>query len=289
MPARERVAAFARIGESGGDAEVEEQRRQLPLSIDIGEARLQMLAAPEIDHHPFDFDAFLREIEADPTGTGRPGSVVELHQIAIRICFTFIFKTLKAPLHSGKDSPPGRTGPDTELITLVPIAAVAASDIEHLLDLAFGTGRHQRTAYRLREGMEALPELSLAALEDGELVGSIQCWPIQLTGKDGDGTPLILVGPVAVQPGRQRAGVGRMLMDAALAQADATGNEPMMLIGDASYYERFFDFSSRHTHGWTVPGPVERDRLLARLRPGQAVPEQGILGPRVAALVPGGD
>lgn len=175
------------------------------------------------------------------------------------------------------------------MITLVPIAAVAASDIEHLLDLAFGTDRHGRTAYRLREGVEALPDLSLAALEEGELVGSIQCWPIQLTETGGDTAPLILVGPVAVAPGRQRAGIGRMLMDAALARADAAGSAPMMLIGDASYYERFFDFSSRHTRGWTVPGPVERDRLLARLRPGQVVPRQGVLGPRVAALVPGGD
>jgi predicted N-acetyltransferase YhbS len=175
------------------------------------------------------------------------------------------------------------------LITLTPIAAVAASHVEHLLDLAFGTDRHQRTAYRLREGVEALPDLSLAALEDGELIGSIQCWPIQLTGDDGDSTPLILVGPVAVAPGRQRAGVGRMLMDAALAKADAADREPMMLIGDVSYYERFFGFSSRHTRGWAVPGPVERDRLLARLRPGQVVPGHGRLGPRVAALVPGDD
>lgn len=173
------------------------------------------------------------------------------------------------------------------MITLAPIATVAASDVEHLLDHAFGTDRHQRTAYRLRDGVEALPDLSFAAIEDGVLVGSIQCWPVQLTESNGQATPLILVGPVAVEPGRQRGGVGRRLMDAALAHADAADREPMMLIGDASYYERFFDFSARHTRGWVVPGPVERDRLLARLRPGQMVPLQGELGPRVAALVPG--
>jgi predicted N-acetyltransferase YhbS len=175
------------------------------------------------------------------------------------------------------------------LITLAPIATVAASDIEHLLDLAFGTDRHQRTAYRLREGMEALPGLSLVALEDGALIGSIQCWPIQLSAGDGLSAPLILVGPVAVQPDHQRAGIGRMLMEAALAEADATDSAPMTLIGDASYYERFFGFSSLHTRGWAVPGPVDRDRLLVRLRPGQVVPARGELGPRVAALVPGGD
>ncbi len=191
-----------------------------------------------------------------------------------------------APFGNSRPTP---TGHATDLITFAPIAAVDASDVERLLDLAFGKDRHRRTAYRLREGVEALPGLSFAALEDGALVGSIQCWPIQLTENDGRATPLILVGPVAVQPDHQRAGVGRSLMELALAEADATASEPMMLIGDAAYYERFFDFSSRHTSGWTVPGPVDRDRLLARLRPGQVVSAHGTLGPRVAALVPGAD
>lgn len=171
------------------------------------------------------------------------------------------------------------------MTTLAPLSSVAHADVEQLLDLAFGTDRRGRTAYRLREGVKAIDALSLAALEDGALVGSIQCWPIEIREADGRATPLILVGPVAVQPDRQRAGIGRLLMDAMLAAADAAGSEPMMLIGDADYYERFFGFSARHTGGWTVPGPVDRDRLLARLRPGQTVPAEGTLAPRVAALV----
>lgn len=175
------------------------------------------------------------------------------------------------------------------MITLVPIASVAPSDVEHLLDLAFGPDRRSKTAYKLREAAEPLAELSFAALEDGMLVGSIQCWPVQLRDPNGKVTPLILVGPVAVHPDRQRDGIGRRLTDAALAQADASGAEPMMLIGDAIYYERFFGFSAVHTQGWTLPGPVDRDRLLARLRPGQYVPDRAILAPRLPALVPGKD
>ena len=72
------------------------------------------------------------------------------------------------------------------LIELLPIAAVPPVAIESLLDAAFGTDRHGRTAYKLRVGMDAIPGLSLAAVEDGELVGSIQCWPIQLTEADGE-------------------------------------------------------------------------------------------------------
>ena len=173
------------------------------------------------------------------------------------------------------------------MIKLVPIASVAAADIEHLLDLAFGQDRHGRTAYRLREGVDPIPALSFAAVEDGVLIGSIQCWPVQLTKPDGPATPLILVGPVAVRPDRQRDGIGRTLMHKALAEADVIDAEPMVLIGDAIYYDRFFGFSSRHTRGWAVPGPVERDRLLARLRPGQTVPGQAVLGPRLDVALDG--
>jgi len=171
------------------------------------------------------------------------------------------------------------------LISLVPLSTIAHADVERLLDLAFGTDRHGRTAYRLREGVAAIDALSLAAMEGDSLVGSIQCWPVELREADGRATPLILVGPVAVQPDRQRAGVGRLLMEAMLAAADSARSEPMMLIGDADYYGRFFGFSARHTGGWAVPGPVDRDRLLARLRADQTVPTDGTLAPRLAALV----
>ena len=36
------------------------------------------------------------------------------------------------------------------LITLSPLADAAPDDIERLLDSAFGTDRHSRTAYRIR-------------------------------------------------------------------------------------------------------------------------------------------
>lgn len=176
------------------------------------------------------------------------------------------------------------------MISFVPLASVGSADVEHLLDLAFGEDRHKRTAYKLREGLEPIAALSFAALDNGVLVGSMQCWPVQLTTSDGDTAPLVLVGPVAVHPDHQRKGIGRKLMREMLGRAEAADSDPMILIGDAIYYDRFFGFSSRHTRGWTVPGPVDRDRLLARLRAGQTVPSHAALGPRhTAALVPGED
>ncbi|MGC6328883.1 GNAT family N-acetyltransferase [Rhizorhabdus sp. FW153] len=170
------------------------------------------------------------------------------------------------------------------MISLVPIASVPASSVEQLLDLAFGADRHGRTAYRLRAGMGAIPTLSFAAVdEEGHLLGSIQCWPIEIAASSGEVAPLILVGPVAVLPDRQRDGLGRKLVEAALAVADDSRAEPMMLIGDADYYGRFFGFTADATGGWQLPGPVDRDRLLVRLRPGQRVMVEGLLRPRTLA------
>lgn len=163
---------------------------------------------------------------------------------------------------------------------IVPIADVPATAVEQLLDRAFGSDRHGRTAYRIRDGMSAIPRLSFAARDDGVLVGTIQCWPCRLAGDDGRDAPLVMLGPVAVDPARQQGGIGRRLTAHALAAAEASGDAAaMMLIGDPEYYGRFFGFTAERTAGWRVPGLVERHRLLAR---GSDVPTgAGLLGPRI--------
>lgn len=157
-------------------------------------------------------------------------------------------------------------------IRLAPLTEADPLAVEALLDAAFGRDRYGRTAYRIRAGTTAIPALSLAAFEGGALVGALQSWPAQIAG-----TPVVLVGPVAVLPSRQRAGIGRMLMTALIAAAPEM---PMTMIGDPEYYGRFFGFAADATRAWDVPGPVERHRLLARNA--QGLPKLGMLGPSVA-------
>ena len=166
------------------------------------------------------------------------------------------------------------------MITIVPIAEVEPQAVEQLLDRAFGADRHERTAYRIRDTVSAIPGLSFAALDDAALVGTIQCWPVLFDADDGRDAPLVMVGPVAVEPARQRDGIGRELTQYALDTATTLGAaDALMLIGDPEYYGRFFGFTADRTAAWRVPGPVERHRLLAR---GRSVPEgAGVLGPRI--------
>ena len=169
------------------------------------------------------------------------------------------------------------------LPSIVPLAAIDPALVEDLLDAAFGDGRQARTAYRIREGMEWLPGLSFAALDDEDyLVATIQLWPVALLAPHGRAHPLLMVGPVAVMPGRQGEGYGKALMAASLAAADRLGGTsgalPQMLIGDFDYY-RQWDFSAAHTGGWRCPGPWDPARLLARSANAAVLPREGLLGP----------
>lgn len=164
------------------------------------------------------------------------------------------------------------------LITLVPLADIAPDHVEQLLDAAFGADRHGRTAYKIRQGMPVMAEMSFAALEGDTLLGTIQAWPAAIIAADGH-DPVTLVGPVAVMPEAQGKGIGQKLMIRLLEAADAGASDAMVMIGDPEYYGRFFGFTAEATSGWDVPGPVERHRLLARIRRPVGVRAQGLLGP----------
>jgi predicted N-acetyltransferase YhbS len=164
------------------------------------------------------------------------------------------------------------------MLRFVPIADVDPAAVEHLLDRAFGHDRHGRTAYAVRAGTVPIPALSFAALDGTALAGSIQCWPVALTPAEGAAVAMTMVGPVAVDPPRQQAGIGHALMAHMLDAAHAIGaDRTLMLIGDPEYYGRFFGFTAERTAAWSLPGPVDPHRLLSR---GADVPAiAGTLGP----------
>jgi predicted N-acetyltransferase YhbS len=160
---------------------------------------------------------------------------------------------------------------------LIPLSACPNADIENLLDAAFGVDRKSRTAYKLRRGMVAIDALSFGVTDADTLIGSIQCWPVQIKDAHGDIFPLVLVGPVAVDPSRQNQGIGQQLMHATLGAVTPSA-PPMVMIGDPEYYGRF-GFSDNGTSGWTLSGPFEPRRLLLRNPNGQKSPTYGLLGP----------
>jgi predicted N-acetyltransferase YhbS len=154
---------------------------------------------------------------------------------------------------------------------LVSLSVIEPERVELLLDAAFGTDRHQRTAYKVREGSQPIDALSVALTDSDDLIATIQCWPVRIGA-----TGLVLVGPVAVRPDRQNQGHGRRLMQSSLAAATQIGDPPMVMIGDPEYYGRF-GFSAVATGGWRLPGPWEPRRLLARNVADHTLPDHGML------------
>src|SRR5689334_9733573 len=140
------------------------------------------------------------------------------------------------------------------------IRAERASDVvarEALLDACFGENRHMRTCQRLRDGRTPAEGLAFTAMAEGRLVGTLRLWHVS-----AGGIPALVLGPLAVEASSRKLGVGTALMDHALAAAKARGHRAAILLGDAPYYARF-GFSAQKAGELLLPGPFERDRLLA--------------------------
>src|SRR5438445_3746972 len=117
------------------------------------------------------------------------------------------------------------------------IHAEKASDAatrEALLDACFGDNRHMRTCQRLRDGRAPAEGLSLSAVAQGRLVGTVRLWHVS-----AGGIPALMLGPLAVEASSRQLGVGAALMDHALGAAKARGLRAVILLGDAAYYARF--------------------------------------------------
>src|SRR5215470_3699008 len=140
------------------------------------------------------------------------------------------------------------------------IRAERSSDVEAremLLDACFGENRHQRTCQRLRDGRAPAEGLAFSAVHEGRLVGTVRLWHVSAGGR-----PALMLGPLAVDAASRKLGLGAALMGHALAAARARGHGAVILLGDAPYYARF-GFSAEKTGELLLPGPFERERLLA--------------------------
>src|SRR5437899_10666643 len=118
-------------------------------------------------------------------------------------------------------------------LTVLAETANDAQAIERLHERTFGPGRFVLSAYRLREHVDHLLELSFTAWIGTLLVGSVRQLPICI----GD-TKALLLGPLTVEPPFRSRGVGRALLDRALKDATAKGHRRGVLVGDDAYYCR---------------------------------------------------
>jgi len=141
-------------------------------------------------------------------------------------------------------------------LTIRPETADDALAIERLHERTFGPGRVAKTAYRIREGVEHQPELSFTARIGTLLVGSVRLTPIRIGA-----TKALLLGPLTIEPPFRDRGIGKALIDRALAEAKAKGHHLVVLVGDEPYYSKS-GFVRIPKGRATMPGPVDPARLL---------------------------
>ena len=107
---------------------------------------------------------------------------------------------------------------------------------------------------------------SLVAVAGSGVVGHVALSPVAIAG-EGGGTRWLGLGPLAVLPTYQSQGIGRRLVESALAEATAAGAVAVFVLGKSSYYGSL-GFDAAAEHGWRciyeVPDPAFRVRLLGR-------------------------
>jgi len=100
--------------------------------------------------------------------------------------------------------------------------------------MEMASGDEQDLVNRLRKSPAFIPELSLVAEQDGQIIGHIMFTKMKI------GVHLALtLAPVAVLPAYQKQGIGAKLIVEGHRIARELGYNVIILVGHAGYYPRF--------------------------------------------------
>jgi predicted N-acetyltransferase YhbS len=111
--------------------------------------------------------------------------------------------------------------------------------------------------------------VSLVATLGGEVAGHVAFSPVSIVGAAGGWYGL---GPVSVDPARQRQGIGQALIRAGLDRLGALDAAGCVVLGDPDYYRRFGFTSDPAMHYANAPAPYFQRLILKGPAPrGEAV------------------
>ena len=122
-------------------------------------------------------------------------------------------------------------------------------ELAALIDAAFGDTETSEFTANIRASQGYVPELTFVAEDDGELVGFTMLSYVTAGERE-----VLILTPMAVRPDRQRAGVGKQVVRAAIAAAEARGEPVVLVEGVPSYYPQF-GFRSASELGFERPDP----------------------------------
>ena len=107
----------------------------------------------------------------------------------------------------------------------------------------------------------AMPILSLVAVDNGKLIGSVLYTKVQITQTEMPIDAQILA-PLAIHPDEQRKGIGKALVNEGLNQLKAAGTELVFVLGHPGYYPRC-GFVPAGRLGFEAPYPIPEEHADA--------------------------
>lgn len=129
--------------------------------------------------------------------------------------------------------------------------------------------------HNLRTSPDFIPQLSLVAEIDGQIVGHIAYCQSYILHDDGSRTSSLVFGPLSTLPQFQKQGVGGELIRASLAKARELGHSIVCILGDPRYYRRF-GFRCAECFGLRISdGRFAAAMMALELQPGALADKSG--------------
>ncbi len=153
------------------------------------------------------------------------------------------------------------------MVLIIPETESHQAKISQVVSAAFGRSNEAELIDKIRNSTYFIPELSLVAVEEEEVLGHILFSLIEIDGGEKKITALALA-PLAVKPEYQRQGIGSRLVETGLLKCQELSYLIVVVLGEPLFYQRF-GFKPTSLWGIKAPFPVPDEAFMAlELQPG---------------------
>jgi len=132
--------------------------------------------------------------------------------------------------------------------------------IREVLTDAFGRPNEAKLGETIRTSPNFIPELSLVAKEDNQVLGHILFSPIVIATLT-ENIPALALAPLAVTPTRQRQGIGSQLVRVGLVKCQELNHSIVVVLGHPNYYQQF-GFQTASKFGIQAPFSVPDEAFM---------------------------
>ncbi|MBV1892684.1 MAG: N-acetyltransferase [Ilumatobacteraceae bacterium] len=137
--------------------------------------------------------------------------------------------------------------------------------IRQVVAAAFGSDEEADLVEAIRKSAAYRPELALIAETDGIAVGHVMVSTATLRHDSGE-WPIALLSPIAVDPSRQRSGIGSALVAEVATRSNERGEAFIVLEGSPDYYGKL-GFEAASKYGVQLPLPSWAPPEAAQILP----------------------